>query len=67
MRPLVDPKEDADLLEKESELYEIILYNDHVNTFDHVINCLIVFVSMIWNKPNNAPGLPILRADAVLK
>ena len=26
---------------KESKNNEIVLYNDEVNTFDHVINCLI--------------------------
>ncbi len=41
MRPLFDPKEETDLLEKESELHEIILFNDEVNTFDHVIDCLM--------------------------
>jgi ATP-dependent Clp protease adaptor protein ClpS len=43
MRPIADPKEETDILEKESELYEIILYNDHVNTFDHVIACLMLY------------------------
>tara|TARA_B100001989_G_C24544529_1_gene469854 strand:+ start:1512 stop:1787 length:276 start_codon:yes stop_codon:yes gene_type:complete len=26
---------------KNSEIHEIILYNDDINTFDHVIDCLI--------------------------
>lgn len=34
-------QEDVSLLEKESSLNEIVLYNDDVNTFDHVINSLI--------------------------
>lgn len=34
-------QEDVSVLEKESNQNEIILYNDDVNTFDHVIDTLI--------------------------
>ncbi|HLV92553.1 MAG TPA: ATP-dependent Clp protease adaptor ClpS [Aequorivita sp.] len=34
-------KEEVSVEEKESNQNEIILYNDDVNTFDHVINTLI--------------------------
>lgn len=34
-------KEDLLLLEKEDKENQIVLYNDDVNTFDHVINTLI--------------------------
>lgn len=34
-------QEDVAVAEKESNLNEIVLYNDEVNTFDHVINSLI--------------------------
>ena len=34
-------QEDVSIAEKESEENEIVLYNDDVNTFDHVINTLI--------------------------
>lgn len=34
-------KEEVDVLEKEVNLYEIVLFNDDVNTFDFVIDCLI--------------------------
>lgn len=34
-------QEDVDVAEMESNQNEIVLYNDDVNTFDHVINCLI--------------------------
>ncbi len=32
---------DVDVLEEEGELNDLIVYNDDVNTFDHVIKCLI--------------------------
>ena len=35
------PKESEQVLLKSDQEHEIILYNDDVNTFDHVINCLI--------------------------
>jgi len=34
-------QEDVDVLEKETNLYEIVLFNDEVNTFDFVIDSLI--------------------------
>ena len=34
-------QEDISVLEKEGNQNEIVLYNDDVNTFDHVINTLI--------------------------
>ena len=34
-------KEDVLLLEKEDKENQIVLYNDEVNTFDHVIDMLI--------------------------
>lgn len=34
-------QEDISIAEKESNQNEIVLYNDEVNTFDHVINTLI--------------------------
>lgn len=34
-------QEEVEVAEKESNLNEIVLYNDEVNTFDHVINSLI--------------------------
>ena len=40
-----DPKrehqEDVDVLEMEDEVYKLVLWNDDINTFDFVIECLI--------------------------
>lgn len=33
--------EEVDVLEKEVDLYEIVLFNDDINTFDFVIDSLI--------------------------
>ena len=35
------PQLENQILEKESEIFVMMLYNDDVNTFDHVISCLI--------------------------
>ena len=35
-------QEDVDVLEQETQKHEIILHNDDVNTFDHVIDSLIL-------------------------
>ncbi len=34
-------QEDFDVLTEETPKKSIVLYNDEVNTFDHVINCLV--------------------------
>ncbi|AMC11897.1 Clp protease ClpS [Lutibacter profundi] len=34
-------QEEVDVLEQETNLNEIVLFNDDVNTFDHVIDSLI--------------------------
>jgi ATP-dependent Clp protease adaptor protein ClpS len=34
-------QEQVDVLEELVSEYNIVLYNDEVNTFDHVINCLV--------------------------
>ena len=39
--PNIKPKETEDISVLESRKHEIILYNDDVNTFDHVIECLV--------------------------
>mgnify|MGYP000008497080 FL=1 len=39
--PNIKPKEIEEISILESKEHEIILYNDDVNTFDHVIECLV--------------------------
>ena len=34
-------KKESSASTENSEIHEIILYNDDINTFDHVIDCLI--------------------------
>ena len=40
-RPQIDFDEDVLLLDEEQELRTLVVYNDDVNTFDHVIQTLI--------------------------
>ena len=40
-RPQTDYQDDVLLLEEEQELRTLVVYNDDVNTFDHVIKTLI--------------------------
>lgn len=37
----VDIEEEVDVLELLTDTKKIVIYNDDVNTFDHVIECLI--------------------------
>lgn len=40
-KPQRQHEEDVLVLEKEDEIYKLVLWNDEVNTFDFVIDCLI--------------------------
>jgi ATP-dependent Clp protease adaptor protein ClpS len=40
-RNLSNPQSQENTSEKKSKEYFLILHNDDINTFDHVINCLI--------------------------
>ena len=46
-------QEDLDVLEQELNQHEIILFNDDVNTFDHVIDSLLMFAIILQSKQNN--------------
>lgn len=39
--PQIDPQQEEEVLTLPEKEHHIILYNDDVNTFDHVINCLV--------------------------
>ncbi|MDC3132718.1 ATP-dependent Clp protease adaptor ClpS [Flavobacteriaceae bacterium] len=39
--PQIDPQQEVELATLTEKEHEIILYNDDVNTFEHVIQCLI--------------------------
>lgn len=40
-KPQVETLEQVELLEEETDLRDLIVFNDDFNTFDHVINTLI--------------------------
>jgi ATP-dependent Clp protease adaptor protein ClpS len=40
-RPQIDYQDDTLLLEEEQELRTLVVYNDDINTFEHVIQTLI--------------------------
>lgn len=41
LKEVTKTEEDVALLEEVAEQYQVLLYNDDVNTFDWVIECLI--------------------------
>lgn len=67
MRPQYDPNEASDLLEKESELHEIILFNDEVNTFDHVIECLIAYCDHSLEQAQQCAWITHLKGKCSVK
>ena len=40
-KPQIEKESEVDVLTQVEREHEIILYNDDVNTFDHVIRCLV--------------------------
>ncbi len=40
-KPLYEERVEVDLLEEEVDLRELVVFNDDINTFDHVIKTLI--------------------------
>lgn len=40
-KPHRQHEDEVDVLEREDDIYKIVLHNDDVNTFDFVIGCLI--------------------------
>ncbi len=43
-------QEEVELLEEVSDLNEIVLFNDDVNTFDHVIETLVKVCEHTWEQ-----------------
>lgn len=41
LKEVTKKQEETDLLEEVGEQYKVVLYNDDVNTFDWVIECLV--------------------------
>ena len=41
--PQIEKESEISSLSKVERVYEIILFNDDVNTFDHVINTLVAY------------------------
>ena len=39
--PQIDPQQEVEVATLTEKEHEIILYNDDVNTFEHVIQCLV--------------------------
>tara|TARA_A100001011_G_scaffold265630_1_gene274466 strand:+ start:425 stop:709 length:285 start_codon:yes stop_codon:yes gene_type:complete len=42
-KPQIEKESEAELLTQVEREHEIILYNDDVNTFEHVINTLVAY------------------------
>ena len=60
-------QEDVDVLEKEVNLHEIILFNDDVNTFDHVIETLIKVCSHTSEQAEQCAILVHYKGKCIVK
>jgi len=41
LKEVTKTEEEVDLLEETTDMFQVVLYNDDVNTFDWVIECLV--------------------------
>ncbi len=55
--------EQSDTLTEEGHLNEIVLFNDDVNTFDHVIDSLSLFVVIPMSRQNSVRYSFITKAS----
>ena len=60
-------QEDVETLELLNSQKSILLYNDEVNTFDHVIDTLCKYQTTMLFKLNNVLGLYITTENVWLK
>ena len=64
-KPELEVLEETEI--KTSKEHQIILYNDEINTFDHVISCLIIYVTKLKNRQNSAHILSIITENVLSK
>ena len=55
--PQIDYNEEVDLLEETVELRSLVVYNDEINTFDHVIKTLM---DVCGHQPEQAEQCTVL-------
>mgnify|MGYP001167904728 CR=1 FL=1 len=49
-KPQVEKEDEVAILSQVGRVYEIILFNDDVNTFDHVINTLVAYCDHTYHQ-----------------
>ena len=59
--------EELDVLEKEVDLYEIVLFNDDINTFDFVISSLIDVCDHTLEQAEQCPILVHYKGKCAVK
>ena len=52
---------------KEANEHQIVLFNDDVNTFDHVVETLIQYVITLLSRLNSVQLLFIIKVNVLLK
>lgn len=67
LKEVTKKEEEVDLLELEVESYKVILYNDDVNTFDWVIECLVEICSHDPLQAEQCALLVHFKGKAVVK
>lgn len=66
-KPEESPEWIEEVLVQEDKEYEIILYNDEVNTFDHVIRCLIKICEHTYMQAEQCAYLVHFTGKCVVK
>ena len=63
----ISPGLDEDILTKDTEKHQIILYNDDVNTFQHVIETLVKFCKHTYQQAEQCAYIVHFSGKCVVK
>ena len=65
--PQIEKESDQEVLTQVKREHEIILYNDDVNTFDHVINTLVAYCDHTYEQAEQCAYIVHYSGKCVVK
>ncbi len=66
-KPQIEKENEVDVLTQREREHEIILYNDDVNTFDHVINTLVDYCGHTYEQAEQCAYIVHFSGKCVVK
>ena len=66
-KPQIDKESEAELLTQVEREHEIVLYNDDVNTFEHVINTLVAYCDHTYQQAEQCAYIVHFSGKCIVK